>query len=75
MGMTDRQRPLADQLELAMPRLAAFSARVMGQLPDLVRRRVLQTAALSAGRVVRQINCLDGFPRATGGELTDQSAA
>jgi hypothetical protein len=40
----DRERPLADRLEVMMPRLAALGARVVGHLPGSLRRRILQSA-------------------------------
>ncbi len=37
-------RPLADRLELAAPALAALAVRLIGVLPEPIRRRVLQSA-------------------------------
>jgi hypothetical protein len=38
------QRPLADRIEVGVPSLAAFVARIIGNLPISIRRRVLQSA-------------------------------
>jgi hypothetical protein len=38
------KRPLADRVEVAVPAVAAFAARVLARLPSAVRRRVLTNA-------------------------------
>lgn len=42
--MARRGRPLADRIELAAPGLAALSVRVLGLLPEPIRRRALLSA-------------------------------
>jgi len=42
--MVDPQRPLADRLEVRVPRLAALGAQVVGYLPGCFRRGILQSA-------------------------------
>jgi ketosteroid isomerase-like protein len=43
-SMTRRPRPLADRIEVGVPRLAALAAQALGRLPERLRRRVLQAA-------------------------------
>ena len=47
--MTDRQRPLADRIEVGAPRLAALGAQAVSRLPVSLRRRILQSAFDRAG--------------------------
>ena len=42
--MRDSRRPLADKVEVGAPRLAAFVARILGLLPERIRRKALQGA-------------------------------
>ena len=42
--MRDTRRPLADKVEVGAPHLAAFVARIIGRLPERIRRKALQGA-------------------------------